>query len=132
MANFDVNYLAVLVAGIAAMILAFIWYVPLFGKMWMKLTKIKPKKKGMAKKYFAALIKTWIIAYFLAVFIKWVGAVDMENGLLVGFWLWIGFMATTTYSGVIWGKKPFKLWLLDNAYNLLSMLLMAWIIIAWV
>ena len=34
--QFQVNYLAVLVSAIAMIVLGFIWYGPLFGKIWTK------------------------------------------------------------------------------------------------
>ena len=33
----DLNYLAILVAGISNMVIGFLWYGPIFGKMWMGL-----------------------------------------------------------------------------------------------
>ena len=51
--NIPVNYLSVLVATIAGMVVGFIWYGPLFGKTWIRLTKFsqtdinKAKEKGM-------------------------------------------------------------------------------------
>ena len=128
-----VNYLAVLVAGIAAMVLGYLWYGPLFGKIWMKINKIKKqKKKSMTKEYLMAFIKTLIMAYVLAIFIELTGAALLAGGLIIGFWVWLGFLATVTFSSVIWGKRPFKSWLLDNSFNLLSVLLMAGILVLWV
>ena len=126
------NYLAVLVAGIASMILGAIYYGPLFGKMLAKLSKVKKKKEGMAQKYVMALIKTWIIAYVLAMFLDLTNITIMIEGLIMSLWLWLGFIATTTFCGVIWGAKPFKLWLVNNCFNLLSILMMAAILVYWV
>ena len=52
-----INYLAVVLAALAAMVIGFVWYGPLFGKQWMALMGFTPqsmdeaKKKGMAKSY---------------------------------------------------------------------------------
>ncbi|MCK4589731.1 MAG: DUF1761 domain-containing protein [Nanoarchaeota archaeon] len=127
------NYLAVLVAGIVGLVVAMIWYAPfLFGKAWIKLAKVKMDKKGRPARYFMALIKTLVMAWFIALFLEWLGIASVAGGLVIGFWLWLGFVGTTTFSGVIWGKKPFKLWLLDNGANLLSILIMAAILGVWI
>lgn len=128
-----VNYLAVLVAGIVGLVAGMIWYAPfLFGSVWAKLSKAKMKKEGMAAKYLFALVKTLIMSLFIALFLEWIGVVTIGGGMTIGFWLWLGFIGTTTFSGVIWGNKPFKLWLLDNGANLLSILIMAAILAVWV
>lgn len=49
----NVNYLAVLVAAIASMILGYLWYGPLFGNMWKQLmgfTDKDMKKMKMSPK----------------------------------------------------------------------------------
>ncbi|HVE75608.1 MAG TPA: DUF1761 domain-containing protein, partial [Actinomycetota bacterium] len=35
MPSVDVNWLAVLVATVAAMVLGFLWYGPVFGRIWL-------------------------------------------------------------------------------------------------
>ena len=128
-----VNYLAVLVASIVGLIVSMVWYAPfLFGKTWVKLSKTKIKTEGIAARYLFALIKTLIMALFIALFLEWIGITTIGGGMTIGFWLWLGFIGTTTFSGVIWGNKPFKLWLLDNGANLLSILVMAAILAVWV
>ena len=43
-----VNYLAVLAAAIASMVIGFLWYGPLFGKQYMALMKFDNKKLNKA------------------------------------------------------------------------------------
>ena len=53
----DINYIAVVGAAVAAMVIGFLWYGPLFGKQWTKLMNFDKKKideakrKGMGKIY---------------------------------------------------------------------------------
>ena len=55
----SINYLAVLVAAIASIVLGFVWYGPLFGKTWTQLMGFDKKKMDdMKKKGMGA--KTWI------------------------------------------------------------------------
>ena len=129
-----VNYFAVIAAAVAVVILGFLWYSKfLFGKLWMKFNKIKAKKKkDMWKPAFMFLGQSLVTAYVLALFLEFLDATSYTAGLITGFLLWLGFIATTTFSSIIWGNRTFKSWLLDNGYNLLSVLVMAAILIAWV
>ncbi|HIJ11979.1 TPA: DUF1761 domain-containing protein [Candidatus Woesearchaeota archaeon] len=126
-----VNYGAVLVAAVAYFILGWVWYGPLFGKQWMKLQGMDPKKvdkSGMGGKLAAAFVANLVLAYVLAQYVL-VG--NIGNGLITGFWLWLGFVATFSLSSVLWEKKPFTLYLLNNAHNLLGILIMAAILVSW-
>lgn len=50
---------------------------------------------------------------------------------MVGFWNWLGFVAPVTLGGVLWEGKPWKLWGLNNGYQLLSLLVMGVILALW-
>ncbi|MBT6774982.1 DUF1761 domain-containing protein [Candidatus Woesearchaeota archaeon] len=130
-----VNYLAVLVAAVVAFLLGFIWYGPLFGKIWMKLSgmpDVKPKKKDMMLRSLGGLASYIVMAYVLARIFDLINVVALSEGLWVGFLAWLGFVGTITFGSFLWEKKPFNLWLLNNVYNLISLLIMAWIFVVWV
>lgn len=136
-----INYLAVVVAATASSVIGFLWYGPLFGKIWMKLSGIAPQQADAAKA--ERMYKTFIIAY--------VGSLVMSNvlahslvfasayyemggilaGLMAGFWNWLGFVATVTLGGVLWEGKTWKWWALTNGYYLLSLLVMGAILPLW-
>ena len=130
-----VNYLAILVAGIASMVLGFLWYGPLFGKAWMQMMGFtmkdmkKKQKEGMTRTYLIAFVGTLVMAYVLSVFVENMG---IEGGLTTAFWLWLGFIATVSLGNVLWGGKPFKLWILNNAYNLVNLAVLVLILTTWV
>lgn len=140
-----INYLAVLVCGIASMALGFIWYGPLFGKVWMSLSGISPErieaaKSGqggsMAKLYalsFAgSLVMAYVLAHSLVFASAYLNVTGISAGLQAGFWSWLGFIAPVTLGSVLWDGKPWKLWLLNNAYQLLLLLIMGTILAVWV
>lgn len=138
MPSVDINYLAVLVAGIASMALGAFWYSPLaFGKMWMALSGLteasmnEAKKKGMTKLYTLAFIGSLVMSYVLAHFVDYAGATTVQEGLQTGFWVWLGFMATKALGTVLWENKPVKLYVLNTAYDLVSLLIMASILAVW-
>ncbi len=131
----EVNYLAVIVAAIAAIVVGFLWYGPLFGKQWMMLRGMDPTSmKGMkfpADKFAIQFIASLVTAFFIAEFAAWLGAGDLIGALLLGFWIWLGFFATTMLDPVLWEKSSWKLYLLNISQRLVSLLVMAAIIGMW-
>lgn len=140
-----VNLIAVLGAAIASMVLGFLWYGPLFGKMWMELSGFKKEDIGKMKMsaqmgYVGAAITSLVMAYILALFLEvrtapisiFIGAFDISlTAFATAFLIWFGFIATVSLGSVLWENKPFKLYLLNNAYNLLNLLVMAAILVSF-
>jgi hypothetical protein len=127
--EFNINYMAVLIAGIAQMVIGFLWYGPLFGKIWQKLSGISDadiKKAGsnMPMLYGTMFLATLVTAYVLSHFQQAGGAMDMMDGAMIGFWAWLGFVATTMLTNVLFDKKPFNLYLLNAGYQLVSLVVM--------
>jgi len=123
------------------MALGFLWYGPLFGKMWMKLsgmTKEKmeeAKKKGMTTGYILSFVGALVMAYvpshslvFASSYTKVMG---VSAGIMAGFWSWLGFVAPVTLSSILWDGKSWNLWILNNGYHLLQLLIMGTILSAW-
>jgi len=128
----SVNLLAVLVAGIASFILGGIWYAkPVFGKQWMKFSGVKMGGKNPTKAMAIGFLATLVMSYILAHFIKYTQSTTVLDGMIGGFWIWLGFVATTTLYSVIYEGKSLKLYVLNNGYNLLSLLLMGAILAVW-
>ncbi|MBI2657962.1 DUF1761 domain-containing protein [Candidatus Woesearchaeota archaeon] len=135
----DINYWAVLVAAAAAMAVGFLWYGPLFGKQWMKLTGIdKLSKKEVAqmkekgkKSMGVTFITSLVMSYILAHFVDYVQAGTIMDGIILAFWLWIGFFATTQLGVVLWENKPLKLYLMNTSHYLVSLAVMASILAVW-
>ena len=131
-----INYLAVLVAAVASMVLGSLWYSPLmFGKLWMQLSGINmkeaPPKSKMMKLYGALFVSTLVMVYVLAHMVDYAQATTAMEGAQAGFWIWLGFVATVSLGSVLWENKPVKLYLLNNAFQLVSMMLMGVILEVW-
>ena len=133
-----INYLAVVTGGIINMIIGFLWYGPLFGKKWMKIVGMKQSdmektKQGMDKTYFVSFITALLMAYVTAHFVYFAGSNDFISGMSVGFWSWLGFVATTSLSGYLYTpkEKPADLYLIDNGYWLVTLMLIAGLMAVW-
>ena len=133
----NINYIAVLLVSVASMVLGALWYSPvLFGKQWMHLMGINPKKidakkSSMAKLYFINFIAAIVMAYILSHFVDYVGATDIGSGIQLAIWVWLGFIATTMIGTVLWEGKPWKLYLINSGYQLVNLLIAASILAVW-
>jgi len=133
-----INLVAVLAAGIANMVIGALWYSPiLFGRKWMAVigksdTELEEmKKEGMTKAYVLSFISALVMAYALALFVGFVDAVTIWDGVKVGLYAWLGFIATTSLATVLFEQRPFGLYFINNGFNLVALLVMGTILVMW-
>lgn len=127
-----VNYLAVLLSGVAAMVIGYFWYGSLFGKVWMKGMGISTaqSKKGMKDApttytlmFVASLIEAYVLAHFI-----WYAAPG--NGTLLisiktAVWAWFGFIAVVLFSKYLFAaERKLTLLYIDAGFFLVSLLAM--------
>ncbi len=137
MTEIDVNFLAVLVAGVVQFGIGSFWYSPvMFAKPWMRLMKInpeemKPSSNEMAKIFGVSLVGSIVMAYILAHFAEYAGAINITDGLMLGFWAWLGFIVTTHIHGVLYEKKPWALFAINMGHYLACFLAAGAILAIW-
>lgn len=126
-----INYLAVVLAAASTMVVGSLWYGPLFGKEWMKLTGHKPdpaKQKEMGKLYALQFVGSLVMAYVMAHSMVFAGAYlkvsGVNAGVMAGFWSWLGFVTPITLGTVLWDGKPWKLFVINAGHYLVAMLVM--------
>lgn len=128
---------AVLAAAVINMGLGFLWYSPLlFGKQWMKLMGMRSGEMSqpgmpMWKSYGMTFIGALLMNYVLAYFIGYAYALTAAQGAVVGMWAWIGFIATPSLSGIVFGGKPKGLYLIDNGFYLAVLLINGALLAVW-
>lgn len=130
-----VNYLAVLLAAIANYVIATIWYAVIFGNVWKKLTGItemKPVKLNVVLVFIGSLVLSYVLYHSIAFGDAYVKMSGISGGLMGGFFGWLGYIAPITLSTKLYEKKPWGLWLLDNAFWLISLLVMGTILSFWI
>lgn len=133
----DVNLIGVVLAAVAAMIVGFVWYSPiLFGKQWMKMvgmkeSDVKAKSPQAMKGYAVSLLTAFLMAYVLAHFLAYAGAITISDGLTGAFWAWLGFVLTTQAPMAAFEKKPAKLFFINVGHYLAAMLAMGVILVYW-
>ena len=133
----SVSIIAIIGSGIASMIIGYVWYGPLFGKMWAQLqgwsvADMKAKQsQGMAKSYSIMFVGSLVLAAVLGMFAKTVGAITLGDGIMVGFFAWLGFAAPLLLTSVLWEGKSYRLYALNAGYNLVQFIVLGAIVTLW-
>jgi len=136
----DFNYPAIIVSGILAMVIATIWYGPLFGNLWLQIigaTKMDLKeRKEMQKQampfyaiqFILALFQIWVFAWYLS-------ALPQYTGLTHALWIWAAFIIPTLAGTVMWTNKSNKIkliqFLLQGGYQLIIFIMFGLILNFW-
>lgn len=128
----DVNFLAILVAGVMHMILGFLWYGPLFSKPWMKLVGMTQQSSNPNPViYLIPLVTALIGFYVLALFINAAGMGTLAGGATTGLLAGLGFLATFAGSNYLFSNRQFQLYLIDIGYPVLSLVIAGALLGAW-
>jgi hypothetical protein len=125
--DIPINYTAVLVAAIIYYIIGLIWYSPwIFGNQWGR--HEEHSSTYQIASYIAEFIISLIIAYVLALFIEISGAEEIVEGVTTALWIWVGFIATTHFSAVLWGRKTIKHFFIHACFMLIGLIAMGAVI----
>jgi hypothetical protein len=136
MRELHLHFLPILVAAVAKMALGSVWYSnALFFQPWIRMSGNSEQqvRQGLSKALAVDYIGSVLMALALAHVIHW-GEAEPNNvvvGLFAAFLCWLGFVAVTSINIVTYEHKPLKLYLLNNGYQLVSMLIMGVILAVW-
>lgn len=129
-----VNYLAVIVAALAYMVLGAIWYSPiLFGRAWM--TGVGKTKEQLAGgsfiKYIWGFIFSFIAAYGIARLMLMTGYDTVGEGVVIGLLAGICFVMTTMGVNDTFEGRPSGLTVINILYHIVGFLIIGIIVGAW-
>jgi Protein of unknown function (DUF1761) len=134
----EINYWAVLAAGLLTFFIGGLWYTGLFGKQWVKLQGYSPEKiedmrrrrppavffGGMVVCY---LVMAWVMALLLTAFPE----PSARGGAMFGVLVWLGPVACNAMTTFISTDKPFGLVQIDQGYQLFHLVVMGAILGGW-
>jgi uncharacterized protein DUF1761 len=131
----DLNYVAIIVSAVILWLLGAVWYSPaLFAKPWMAIIGIKKdagKSSSMAAGMIASFICDLILAFILAHIVIWTQAATFGWGAMVGFIVWVGFIAAPNLPQGIYEGRPFKLFAINSGYWLVGLLIVGGVLAIW-
>ena len=120
-----VNWLAVIVAAVANVVIGTVWYLPqVFGKQWAALTGREINTSPNPMLYIVAIVGSVISAYVLALVIHAVGATTITDGIVTGLIVSIGFQATSQAVGGAFEGRSWTLFGINAGNSLVSFAVM--------
>ncbi len=115
------------------MVVGFLWYGPILGKVWVKekgisKERLEKEKKEMGKWYalsfVVALVTAYVLAHVMTMSQAYFHYPIMQTGLTSAFWMWLGFIMPVQLTAAIFGDKNWKLLGIDTGHQLASILVM--------
>lgn len=139
MFNTEVNWFAIVASAVLYMVIGFIWYGPLFEKPWLKLIGKTKKdieremKEGSPAKIFgSSFLSALVMTYVTNVLVVLLNVTDVVSAIGFGVMLWLGYVAASYATLVVYEGKQFKLYLINVGYYLVSIVAAAVILTLWV
>jgi hypothetical protein len=132
----NINWLAVIVAGVAGWLVGAVWYNVL-SKQWlaaqgktMETAKQQAAGQSLPVLLIVVFVANLIMAVMLYGIMTHVGPFTIRAGLISGALCWLGFVATTvTANYAFQGRKP-MLTVIDGGYWLVVLLVIG-AILGW-
>ncbi|MDH3588303.1 MAG: DUF1761 domain-containing protein [Gammaproteobacteria bacterium] len=126
----DINYLAVVTAAVSSFLLGGLWYSKLlFEKVWVREANVNPQD-GHGPIVFGVSFLFSLAA--AAAFAMWLGSEPPLNiAVHKGFYVGIGFVATSFGINYQFAQNSFKMWLIDAGYHTLQFALFGLILGLW-
>ncbi len=122
--HFNVNWIAVIVAAIAAFAVGSVWYMAL-SRQWVAASGRKPEDidpRDVAP-FIIGFVCLLVMAYFMGLVTPALfGPVTVWSGLLAGAHMWVGFVITTMILNHRYQGRPWALTLIDGGFLLLALL----------
>jgi Protein of unknown function (DUF1761) len=129
-----VNCWAIVAAVVANFIVGGLWYSPaLFVRGWLKMAGVDKATfdAGLPKALAGDLFTSVAVALGLNQVLRLSGAVDLVQGLVVAFWVWLAFVGLILLTSVTYEHRPLKFFAINAGYRLVSMLIMGAILAVW-
>jgi hypothetical protein len=128
-----VNYLAVVVAAVAAFVASSAWYT-VFGNAWMELHGIDPATAAdTATPAWAMLfvvVQSLVVAFMLAYFVVHLGIVNWKGAVRLGALVWV-FPAMILLGSIVHENVPLMLAAIHAGDWLVKLLLMSVVLCVW-
>lgn len=134
MAFVGINYLAVLVAAVAAWVFGAVWYMSLSQPWLAAQGKTKADMKPPASKaaavgpFVLVFVAQLIMAWMLAGILGHLGGITVKNGVISGAACWFGFVLTTIAPNYAFHGRKLMLTVIDAGHWLGVLVVMGAII----
>lgn len=134
----EVNYITILIAAVVSMVVGFVYYSPfVLGKPWMKYMgykkeDMKPEGSTMIRvygtSYILAIVTAYVLFYVFTLSLNFFQYDRLSTGLMIAFWMWLGFVMPVQSTDFLFGKKPWQAFAINTGYQFVSLLAMGAVI----
>jgi hypothetical protein len=131
------NWLAIIVSGIAYWMLGALWFALLFGRTWSAEMgkigiKIQPPSGGkLARMYLTQLLYNILTALGTAIVLSSLGVEVVSDALKVGLVLGVLIGGVTQLQTTLWEGRSLKLMVIDVLFPICGVLLCSVILTLW-
>ncbi len=110
----ELNYFAVVVASVLAMILGALWYGPLFGRAWMRVIGVAEMDDETRKKMQAQAMPLYVLQFMLLlVQVTMIALItayfDWTVSLLAMAFFYVAFIIPTLAGSAMWNNDSAKI-----------------------
>jgi len=129
----SVNWLAVIVCVVVAMISGFVWYHPsvFFKPWWSGLGKSGEPGNPNPMIWVFTIIAAFVQALFISLMLNRMGVTTIAGCTTAAFMLWLGFVAPTSLANKLFAGHGFNVWAIEAGNHLVNFLLFGAILGAW-
>ena len=133
------NPFAIFVAAVVAFGLGYLWYVPLFGDTWARLSghagksaaELEALQAGAPKAYAITFAAQLVMAAALTVLSDYFALFTVVQALKLAVLVFFGFVGPVGLIATAHTGRPWMAWGIDAGYQLLYLVLMSLIIVLW-
>ena len=136
----SINWLAVIVCVVVSMISGTLWYNPrTFYPVWHKIVvgaNPGADRQNMGMTWALTILSSLVQAVAMAFMVNAMGSlmsggINAGTGAMIGFMLWLGFIAPTSLVNKLFAGHGLKIWAIEAGNHLLNFLLFGAILGAW-
>jgi hypothetical protein len=128
------NFLPIIVATVVYFMLGAVWYSPaLFSKSWsaMQPEDVMKEKSNLPIMLSMTFVLNFVISIAMALLVALTNTGTIIGGAKLGLLTGAGFSATTMGINYLYGKRSFKLFLIDGGYHIVGICLIGALLAVW-
>lgn len=131
----NLNWLAIIVAGVVYFVMGALWYSPvLFANLFMKyrgLTREEIQGSGNPADYLLTLVGDLVSALVLTIVLQLAQPVSVTDGIAVGLLVALGFALPSALTYTVFSGPHKMLWAIYSGYQLAGFTVMSIILTLW-